>query len=226
MKTLKYIIAIAVFLHICACSFYCFDFAVDGECLCSFSNLPKDSVYALMACYRDNSRRHDARIEQWIKPTNPFILKAKDITISYKDSLNLEFQMQDVWGDRIDSILISKPTLIVFTIKRVTGIHYPSASMAFDSTLLTNPYVSLIENIAGSGNPIEIKFDFNKEDVALFDNRCDEIYFHYIDTGRSPVIPYYRYFKGLHIPRYTSFSYDDSVRKVMKNKRKTHKHQL
>ena len=232
MKKFYYGISVALLLLITACSIATFNMAVDGEYIHHCKNLPEDSVYTLMACWTDNHKgRHlpDARIEQWIKPTKPFVLKESDITISYKDSLDLEFQMQDVWGDRIDSISITEPTLIAFVVKKVKGVHLPVSLMrhygmiSIDSTLLANPYVTLIEKINGSDESMVFKFDFDKDDVALYDNRCDEIYLHYIDTGRWPKIWYERYFKGEHSDRYKSFSYDESVRKLMKEKRKAHK---
>lgn len=232
MKKLYFGITVALLLLITACSIAMFNMAVDGEYTRHCKDLPEDSVYTLMACWTDEHKgRHlpDARIEQWIKPVKPFVLKASDITISYKDSLDLEFQMQDVWGDHIDSIKITKPTLIAFVVKKVKGIHLPASLMyrldmiPLDSTLVANPYVTLTEKINGSKDSMTFKFDFDKDDVALYDNRCDEIYLHYIDTGRWPKIYYERYFKGEHSDRYKSFSYDESVRKLMKEKRKAHK---
>lgn len=232
MKKLYFGITVALLLLITACSIATFNMAVDGEYTRHCKDLPEDSVYTLMACWTDEHKgRHlpDARIEQWIKPVKPFVLKASDITISYKDSLDLEFQMQDVWGDHIDSIKITKPTLIAFVVKKVKGIHLPASFMykhdliPKDSALLANPYVTLTEKINGSNDSMTFKFDFDKDKVALYDNRCEEIYLHYIDTGRYPEIDYYRYFKGEHLDRYKSFLYDESVRKSMKEKEKAHK---
>lgn len=232
MKKWYYGITVALLLLITACSFATFDMAVDGEYTHHYKDLPEDSVYTLMACWTDDHkgrRLPDARIEQWIKPVKPFVLKASDITISYKDSLDLEFQMQDVWGDHIDSIKITKPTLIAFVVKKVKGIHLPASLMykldmiPIDSTLLANPYVTLTEKINGSNDSMTFKFDFDKDDVALYDNRCEEIYLHYIDTGRYPKIYYSDYFKGEHLDRYKSFRFDESVRKSMKEKKKAHK---
>jgi hypothetical protein len=223
-KSVLYFI-IFIFLLITACSRDEYDMAVDGYCFCCINNLPKDSVYTLMAC-RDDKRKyhHDARIEQWIKPVNPMILKAENIKITYKDSLSLVFQMQDVWGNAIDSIKINKPTLIVFVIKEIRGIHYKhllfNRLSSVDTMFFVNPYVTLFEKVEDTNEMMAFKFDFNtKANDVLYDNRCDEIYLHYKDNGVLPKIRYNWYFKGDHTPQYKShFDSIDSIRNVMKVK--------
>lgn len=211
-----------LFLLFPACSRIEFDMAVDGDCIHTIRDVPKDSVYTLMACRNDRFKyRHDARIEQWIKPVNPIVLKACNITISYKDSLYLKFQMQDVWSNAIDSITIMKPTLIVFVIKEVRGVNYKhllfnghssDSSMFFD-----NPYITLIEKVGGEKGMMAFRFDFNKEaNDVLYDNRCDEIFLHYKHNGISPKIRYERYFKGDHISQYKS--YMDSIDSIREEK--------
>jgi hypothetical protein len=221
---LKYSILL-IFLLITACSRIGFEMAVEGDCLHTFREVPKDSVYTLMACRNEKLKYcHDARIEQWIKPVHSFVLKTDSITISYKDSLNLRFKMQDVWGNALDSITINKPTLVVFVIKEVRGIHYIHSLLngysSIDTMLFVNPYVTLIEKVGSKQEMMAFRFDFNKKaNDVLYDNRCDEIFLHYKHNGVSPKIRYDRYFKGDHIPRYKSYMDSiDSVREEMKLK--------
>ena len=159
-----------------------FDMATDGNCTLSFSDLPKDSLYTVIACLGGGKC---SRIEQLIKPVAPFVLREECIRIVYNDSVDMPFVMKNVWGSSIDSILVDQPTLIVFDFKLLTPCNsrYPCIR-SDESEFIKNPIVRLIEKQEKNTNEIvSVLFDLNQPNLVIMDERYEELYKHCCENG-------------------------------------------
>jgi len=160
-----------------------YNMATDGECLSSFSDMPTDSIYSVIACYAD---RVDSRIEQLIKPVTPFMLKDEWIRIVYNDSVDLPFVMKDVWGNNIDSILIDHPTVIAFEFKLLypCSRRYPLTRVPLEE-LQSNGFLKLIEvpEYPDQAHRFITLFDLNKPYLDIMDERFEELYMYCCENG-------------------------------------------
>lgn len=139
--------------------------AANGKCLASFIDLPDDSIYSVMSC---SLSLGEGRIEQLIKPISPILIRSQDITISLIDSIDITFEMLDVWGNKRDSIYINEPTFIAFDIKMKKQLN--SRKSLYYDNLKIRPYARLIERT--DNDSVVFMFDFNER---IFDNRYKEL---------------------------------------------------
>lgn len=194
MKRITYYIPI-----VCLCLLFSgmscekFSLATDGKCVTTPFDLPVDSIYGVMGGNIDHGRHKKfARIEQLIKPTQPFVLSKSNIRICCNDSVNLEFEMKDVLGNSIDSIIIDQPTFVAFEIKRLRGLQKrPKQFFLEPGELLPGPFVRLIEKRPHQGDSIIMIYDFNQDTLMIKDKRFEELYEHCLSRGGQEIINMY-----------------------------------
>lgn len=170
-----------------------FSLATDGECMTTPLDLPVDSIYGVMGGNIDYGRhKQNARIEQLIKPTQSFVLAKNNIRIYCNERVVLEFDMKDVLGNSIDSIIIDQPTFVAFDIKQLGGLHKrPNRFFLEPDEFRPSPIVRLIEVRPHQGDSIVMVYDFNQDTLMIKDKRFEELYEHCLSRGGQEIINMY-----------------------------------